>query len=95
MSSGAIKIAAQTSATRIQMPACASIAVPANLLETIAREICYRPRTKLYCNPWALCVTSPGLPRRGSSSSVVVAGSRSGMPDADAMVLDCDNEKEN
>jgi hypothetical protein len=38
-------------------------------------------------------VTSPGLPRRGSSSSVLVVGSRSGMPVADAMVLEGDEEQ--
>jgi hypothetical protein len=82
-----MKTEAQTSAARIQMPACARIAVPAKLLGTIAQEMCYQPRTKLYCNPCADCVASPGLPRRGSSSSVVIVGSCSGMPVADAMVL--------
>ena len=88
MSCGAMKTAAQTSAARIQMPACASIAVPADLSASTAGQICYQPRTRLICNPRADCVTSPGLPRRGSSSSVVVVGSCSGMPVADAMVLE-------
>ena len=87
MNSGAMKTEAQTRAARIQMPACASIAVPVLLLASVSRQICYQPRTKLYCSPSVVWEASPGLPRRGSSSPAVVVGSCSGMPVADAMIV--------
>jgi hypothetical protein len=87
MNSGAMKTEAQTNAARIQMPACASIAVPISLLASVSRQICYQPRTKLYCSPSAVWEASPGPPRRGSSSPAMVVGSCSGMPVADAMIV--------
>jgi hypothetical protein len=87
MNLGAMKTAAQTRAAKIQMPACASIAVPVELLAfSLYDRSGNQPRTKLYCSPSAVCETSPGLPRRGSSSLAVAVGSCSGIPVADAMI---------
>lgn len=73
-----LKTPPHTTATKIQIPACASTAVPIHRLCTM------RPRGS--------CVASPGRPSRGSSSSYEDARTTllpavSGMPVAEAMAI--------